>query len=292
MKTRPTEQVPGYYRCRIGDIVVTALNDGALAEPADVLTGIDAAGAAAILTAAFRPPTPLITVNAFLVQTPAHSVLIDTGCGNKMGPTVGRVAANLAAAGVDAADIDLVLLTHLHPDHVNGLLTVDGSAAFPEAKVMVHAADAAVFLSEEVAAGAPDAAKPVFAMARAAIAPYADRFATFDEGEIVPGITVVKLPGHSPGHSGFRIADGGESLLVWGDIAHVPDLQSRRPDVGMVFDADPDLAIRTRRAVFAEAASTRELVAGMHLLFPGFAHVLAEDDAYRLVPIMWSSHLA
>jgi glyoxylase-like metal-dependent hydrolase (beta-lactamase superfamily II) len=141
-------------------------------------------------------------------------------------------------------------------------------------------------MSKLTARSGSGASKP----ASAAVAPYADRFATFDEGEIVPGITVVKLPGHSPGHSGFRIADGGQSLLVWGGIAHVPDL--RRPDVGMVFDADPDLAIRTRRAVFAEAASTRELVAGMHLLFPGFAHVLAEDDAYRLVPIMWSSNLA
>ncbi len=288
MKTRA--QAPGYYRCKVGDIVVTALNDGALAEPADVLTGIDAAGAAAILTGAFRPPAPLITVNAFLIETPDRTVLLDTGCGNRMGPTAGRMAANLAAAGIAAADVDLVLLTHLHPDHVNGLLTADGGAAFPRAKVMVHAADAAVFLSEVVAAGAPDAAKPVFAMAQAAIAPYADRFATFEDGAVVPGITVVPLPGHSPGHSGFRIADGGESLLVWGDVVHVPDLQSPRPDVGMVFDADPDLAIRTRRAAFAQAAETRELVAGMHLLFPGFAHVQADGDAFRLAPIMWSAN--
>jgi hypothetical protein len=126
MKTRA--QAPGYYRCKVGDIVVTALNDGALAEPADVLTGIDAAGAAAILTGAFRPPAPLITVNAFLIETPDRTVLLDTGCGNRMGPTAGRMAANLAAAGIAAADVDLVLLTHLHPDHVNGLLTADGGA--------------------------------------------------------------------------------------------------------------------------------------------------------------------
>src|SRR5207249_11539918 len=134
-------------------------------------------------------------------------------------------------------------LSHLHPDHVNGLLTLDGGAAFPKAKVMVHAADATVFLNAEIAQNAPDEAKPVFVMARAAIAPYGDRFDLFEGGEVVSGITVIPLPGHSPGHSGFRIQDGGQSLLRWGDVTHVPDLQSRRPDVGVIFDADPDLAM-------------------------------------------------
>jgi glyoxylase-like metal-dependent hydrolase (beta-lactamase superfamily II) len=287
----PTDQAPGFHRHRIGGFVVTALNDGQLMEGPEVLSGLDAAEVAALLTAAFRPPTPVLTVNGFLVQTPTQTVLIDTGCGGKMGPNVGRLAANLASAGVTPEEVDLVLLTHLHPDHVNGLLTPDGTAAFPNARVMVHAADAGLFLDAAIAENVPDAAKPVFAMARAAIAPYADRFTTFEGGEPAPGITVVPLPGHSPGHSGFRIADGGQSLLIWGDVAHVPDLQSRRPDIGMVFDADPQQATRTRLAAFAEAAASRELVAGMHLLFPGFAHVAKDGDAYRLVPLMWSPSL-
>ena len=288
----PTHQAPGFYRHRIGGFVVTALNDGVLLEGLEVLRGIAPADATAVLTEAFRPPTPVLTVNAFLVQTPTQTVLIDTGCGGRMGPATGRLAANLAAAGVAPEAIDLVLLTHLHPDHVNGLLAADGAAAFINARVMAHSAEAALFLDAAIAETVPDAVKPVFAMARAAIAPYADRFTTFEAGELAPGITVVPLPGHSPGHSGFRIADDGQSLLIWGDVAHVPDLQSRRPDVGMVFDADPDLATHTRRAALAQAAASRELVAGMHLLFPGLAHVASDGDGYRLVPLMWSPTLS
>ncbi|MDB5402312.1 MAG: beta-lactamase [Rhodopila sp.] len=287
MKTLLTEQAPGYYRHRMGDIVVTALNDGSLAKPAEILSGIDPAGAAAILRAEFRPETPVITVNAFLVQTPDLTVLIDAGCGTKMGPTVGRMAANLHAAGLDPAEIDLVLLTH--PDHVNGLLTADGSPAFGHARIMAHAADAAFFLSEAAAARAPEPAKPVFAMARAALAPYGERFSTCEGGEVAPGITAVPLPGHSPGHCGFRVVGAGQSLLIWGDIVHVPDLQCRRPEVGLVFDDDPTLAAATRRQALTAAAEARELVAGMHLLFPGFAHVTAEGGAFRSVPLMWSA---
>jgi glyoxylase-like metal-dependent hydrolase (beta-lactamase superfamily II) len=291
MKMLPTAQAPGFYRHRIGEIVVTALNDGVLVETTGVLRGIAPKAAAAMLENAFRPAALTLTINAFLVQSGGMTVLIDTGCAGKMGPGAGHLAANLAAAGVAPEDVDLVLLTHLHPDHVNGLLTASGEAAFAHARVMAHAADAAVFLSEAVAANVPDEAKPVFAMARAAIAPYGDRFSTFNDGEVAPGIAAVPLPGHSPGHCGFRIADGGQTLLIWGDVVHVPDLQAELPDIGMVFDADADLAIATRRRAFADAAATRELVAGMHLLFPGFAHVAVSGEGYRLVPPMWSPAL-
>jgi glyoxylase-like metal-dependent hydrolase (beta-lactamase superfamily II) len=120
------------------------------------------------------------------------------------------------------------------------------------------------------------------------VAPYGERFSTFEGGEITAGITVVPLPGHTPGHSGFRIHDGGHSLLIWGDVSHVPDLQSRRPDVGMVFDADPVEARATRRAAFVAAADSGELIGGMHLLFPGFIHVARDGDVFRFVPLMWS----
>jgi glyoxylase-like metal-dependent hydrolase (beta-lactamase superfamily II) len=282
-------QAPGFYRRAVGDILVTSLNDGMLAESVAVLQGIDGDAAAALLVEAFLPPAPVISVNAFLLQTPQSCILVDAGCGNGMGPGGGRLAANLQAAGVAPADIDIVLLTHMHPDHVGGLLAPDGQPAFPRARIGVPQADAAVFLDASIAASAPEPARPVFAMARAVAAAYGDRFAPFSgQPELIPGVTAVAMPGHSPGHTGYRVASRGDSMLIWGDIVHVPAIQAPRPQVGMIFDADPALAERNRRDAMAAAAQSRELIAGMHLPFPGFAYVSTAGSGFALVPILWS----
>jgi glyoxylase-like metal-dependent hydrolase (beta-lactamase superfamily II) len=288
-----SEQVPGFYRHAIGDITVTAFNDGVLKAGPEVLLGIDAETAAALLIEAFLPPRPVITVSAFMVQSGGVSALIDAGAGGGMGPEAGRLAANLTSAGVSPGDIDLVLVTHMHPDHIGGLLDAGGGAVFPRARILVSKSDAAVFLDPAIAERVPDEAKPVFAAARALEAAYAGRFETFDGvAEVMLGVSPVSLPGHSPGHTGYRITSGGETLLIWGDVVHVPGLQFRRPEVGMVFDADAALAQQTRRDAFAAAARSRELVGGMHLPFPPLGHVAVGGDAFRWVPVLWNPTLA
>jgi glyoxylase-like metal-dependent hydrolase (beta-lactamase superfamily II) len=278
-------QAPGFYRHMLGAVTVTALNDGLLTESAAVLSGIEPDAVAAALAAAFLPPEPRITVNAFLVQCGGQAILIDAGCGDGMGQGAGRLGANLAHAGVAPHEVDLILLTHMHPDHVGGLLDARGAAAFPRARLLVPDADAAVFLDAALAQRVPDAAKPVFAKAQAVAAAYAGRLERFaGDAELAPGIRPVPLPGHSPGHTGYRIAD---ELLIWGDVVHVPGVQFGRPEVGVVFDADPALAQRTRLDTLASVARGRTLVGGMHMPFPGLAHVAAEGAAYRPVPILW-----
>ena len=279
-------QQPTVATHSVGSMLVTSLADGFLHEGTEVLRGIDGDEAARLLGATSQPFRMTLTVNAFLIRNGGRLTLIDAGCGNGMGADAGRLADGLQAAGVAPNEIGLVLLTHMHPDHIGGLLGPDGTARFPRARVLVPSADAAVFLSEQIAATVPDQVKPVFAGARAVATAYAGRFETFDAGQPVePGITPVPLPGHSPGHTGYRIADGGQALLIWGDVVHVPELQCARPEVGMVFDADFDLAQRTRRDAFAAAAASGEAVAGMHMPFPGFAHVAEAGQGYALHPI-------
>ena len=207
-----------------------------------------------------------------------------------MGPALGLVPANLAAAGVDPGEVDLVLLTHLHPDHT-GALTKDGEAVFANAELALAEAEAGFWLDEPNMAKAGEDKRSYFKSAQAAVKPYRDRMRMLGSGVAAPGITPVPLHGHTPGHTGYRIDDGGDSLLIWGDIMHVPDVQSVRPEVGMVFDNDPEQADETRRRLLDMVASERMAIAGMHLHFPAFSHLARAGEAYALVPETWQGEV-
>ena len=281
-----TEQAPGFYRRRVGDHLVTAINDGFIDIPLAALMRIDGDEASGMLMQKFRRASPRSSVNAYLVQGGGRTVLIDTGSGNGMGPTMGRLVANLESAGVRPGDVDLVLLTHLHPDHSGGLATPSGTAVFEQAELAVGEADARFWLDQD-AANVPEGLRPYVLGAQASAAPYSSRLRRLKAESAAPGITPVPLPGHTPGHAGYRIGDGPDALLIWGDVMHVPDVQAPRPEVGVVFDIDPEQAVVTRRRVLEMVSSERLAVAGMHLHFPGFAHVVQEGAGYVVVPETW-----
>lgn len=278
---------PGFHRKVFGDTVVTALSDGYLTLPNEALLGIDPADAVALLQAARPGPAPRSSVNAFLVQSGGRTVLVDAGAGAKAYPTLGRLPDSLAAAGVSPGDVDAVVMTHLHIDHWGGLTAADGAATFPRAELVIPEAEAAYWLDGATAGAAPDEAKPRFAGAQAAVAPYRDRLRTFAGAEAMPGLHAVPLPGHSPGHTGYLVEGGGKRLLIWGDVMHVPDVQAPRPDVGVMFDTEPAAAMATRRRALDMAVADDLMVAGMHLHFPAFSRVVRAGEGYAVVPELW-----
>lgn len=285
-------QVPGVYHRRVGDVVVTALLDGQISGSLAVVRGIAEAEAAALLEEAGRPLPRLSSINAFLVRRNGRTALIDTGSGAAMGASAGKLQQSLAAAGVDAASVDTVLLTHMHPDHSNGLADGAGAALFPNAELVLHAAEYEHWHDDAaMARAAPAARTSGFEAARAQAAPYRGRIRLHEGGAVWPGVTAVPMPGHTPGHSGYRIDDGDARLLVWGDIVHIPEVQVPRPEATVVYDLDPAMAAATRRLVFDMVATERLPVAGMHMHFPGFLRLRRKNGEFVLLPEFWDAML-
>ncbi len=282
-------QVPGYYRMALGNIEVTALFDGATQLDPKLLKNTSAQEVAKLHARMFvKGPTMQIAVNAYLINSGGKLVLVDAGAAKVLGPKLGQIVTNLKAAGHTPEQVDVVLLTHLHGDHVAGLVDAEGKAVFANAQIWSAKADNDFWLSEEIAAKAPKEFQPFFKMARDAAAPYLKigQWKTYaTDQELLPGIASVAANGHTPGHSGYLVGTGEDRLLIWGDIVHNHAVQFARPQVAIEYDNDPKAAVATRKAIFAKAAREKLLVAGMHLPFPGIGHVRKEASGYSWVPI-------
>jgi glyoxylase-like metal-dependent hydrolase (beta-lactamase superfamily II) len=292
MAKPPQQQIAGVYHRRIGDIVVTAISDGFLDGTLEVLRNIDHEEARQILAANFRPARRT-AVNAFLIHSAGRLALIETGSGNYMQPTAGKVLANVKAAGVDPADIDAVLLTHMHPDHSAGLTDMStGRPNYPNAELVMHENEPRHWFDDALMARGNDRQKKLFFQAgREQVTPYKDRWRLFKAGEVFPGVTAIPRHGHTPGHTTFMVSSGNAQLLIWGDTVHVPEVQTARPEVCMDFDTDKDAAAASRRQVFDMVATDRLLVTGMHLHFPGFSHLVRRGSGYQLLPAAWEQQL-
>ena len=288
----PAAQVPGVYHRRTGDIVVTAISDGYLDGAYEFMRDITPQDAERILKDAHRPAPPRISINCFVIHSAGRVALMETGSGNSMGPTLGKMPQNLAAAGIDTKSIDTILLTHMHPDHSNGLTDEHGAAKFPHIELVVAERDVAHWFDDAAMARATERQQMrFFRWAREQIAPYQNQRRDA-KGEVFPGVTAEPIPGHTPGHTAYRIASKGEQLLIWGDIVHIPDIQTRRPDVYMEPDVDGPAAIAMRKRVFDMVTTDRLLAAGMHMHFPGFLNLNRRPNGgYELVPEIWQQAL-
>ena len=284
-------QVPGYYRAALGDLEITALYDGYVDLGANLLLGASKADVQRLLARQFLAGEKVQTaVNAYLINAGGKLILVDAGAAKAFGPTLGFVGEQLRAAGYAPEQVDVVLLTHLHADHVAGVLTPDGKPLFPNAEIHVAQTEADFWLSDENAAKAPKDFKPFFELARKSVAPYqaAGKFKTFSGEADFGGIKAVPSNGHTPGHTSYLVESKGQRLLILGDAVHSHAVQFAHPEVAIEFDADKKAAIAARKQLFAWAAKDKLLVSGMHLPFPGLGHVRAEAKGFAWVPVEYS----
>ena len=268
-------QVEGVARQKVGSLEVVALLDGRIPLAPGVFSGATDEEIAALIGTG--PVDGYI--NAFAVIGPDGPVLIDAGAGALTGPTAGKLASLMASANIDPAAVTHFYATHIHPDHIGGLVG-ENALALPNAQMVVHENEQAFWTNDDVMKQAGDQAAPFFQAARGALASFGDRVATFT-GEEVPGpLAAMELFGHTPGHVGYRVADGDAQMLVWGDIIHAPALQFPRPDITIAFDVDASAAEATRKRVLDMAVADNVTVAGMHLVFPAIGQVEKKGDAY------------
>ena len=293
------DQAPGFYRLKVGDLEVTALYDGTGVFDPHWLNGTKAM-MDGVVTGLQEDPHMLDIVDmGFLVNTGKQVILIDAGAGTWWGGgALGRLAGSLRSAGYTPEEVDIVLLTHLHSDHVGGLTTQDGKRVFPNADIYVAKAESDFWLSPEIAAKAPKDAQPFFQSAQAIAAPYitAGKWHTLSGSEpIVNGMQLVALPGHTPGLTGYEFSSKGQQILFWGDIVHAQRVQLHHPEVTTIFDTDQTAAAATRHQLLSKLAREGVLIATPHTSsFPPLGRLREEGNGYSWVPVVftdqWDEH--
>ena len=269
--------LPGPLSRKIGNVEVTAVSDGVLNANFDnFITASDPDS-----VAQFRKGPISLAVNSYLLRSNGKRILVDAGSGNTLGPTLGKLPENLRAIGVAPETVDIVLLTHIHSDHSNGLVDAEGRPNFPNAEILVHADDLRFWVKREPEAADSEFIRRTAQQARHSFAPYGDRVRAITGGEPLPGISAHPQPGHTYGHTGWLVSSGNETLLIWGDIVHMSAFQFARPDALLSFDLDPQAAARSRARVFDWVTTDRIRVAGAHLDSPGIGYVSRDGSGYR-----------
>jgi len=292
------DQAPGFFRLKVGDLEVTALYDGTGVFNPDWLNGTKTTMDRVAKALVEDPHMLDVADTGFLVNTGKQLILVDAGAGTWWGGgAMGRLAGSLRSAGYKPEEVDIILVTHLHSDHIGGLTTQDGKRVFPNANVFVAKAESDFWLSPEIAAQAPKDVKPLFESAQAIAAPYikAGKWHTFSGSEpIVDGMQLVPLPGHTPGHTGYEFSSQGQKILFWGDTIHALRVQLQHPEVTAIFDIDQTVAAATRAEWLAKLAREDVLIAGPHMNFPALGRLREEGSGYSWVPVVftdqWDQH--
>jgi glyoxylase-like metal-dependent hydrolase (beta-lactamase superfamily II) len=280
----------GWYRYKVGDVEVTAIHDGFAMRPLEgFVRNAELADVKKAMADAFLPEGALpITFTTLVLKTGGKTVLIDTGNGNSGAPTANRWMTNFKAAGFDPAQVDTVVISHFHGDHINGLRLKDGTAVFPKAEVLVPEAEWAFWMDDGKMSAAPDGQKPAFQNVRRVFEPMKKDVKPFADGkEVAPGVTAASAPGHTPGHSAFMLSSGSGKLMIVSDITNHPALFVRNPNWAAVFDMDAEQARQTRVKMLDMAAAEKAQLAFYHAPFPATGFVQKDGSGYRFVPVQW-----
>lgn len=287
-----TAQAPGFYRYKVGDLELTAIHDGFYLRPLEGLIANAPMEAVKEATAAAYMPADRITIpfTTTVINTGSKLVLIDTGNGDTTVGTSGKWMANFRAAGFTPEQVDTVIISHFHGDHINGVRLKDGTAVFPNAEIMVPAAEWAYWMDDAKMAAAPEGMKGGFANVRRVFGPVAKNVMQYSpDKEIITGVTTIAAPGHTPGHTAYAVTSGGGRVMLLSDTTNSPLVFARNPDWHGVFDMDGPMAQATRHRMLDIAASERMQVAFYHAPFPATGHIVRAGAGYDFVPLAWSS---
>ena len=265
---------------KIGSVKVTVLEDGYLNLPKEVLKNISPDIEKTLIDNA-ESDLVLSNINTFLVEQNNQKLLVDAGCRDIFGPTCGFFPEQLEKAGTNPEEITDLFFTHLHPDHVGGAITKDGNPVFVNASVKIPEKEIDFWNRddfEDVEANGKSFAD----LAKSLLNAYEGKvISVSNEAEIIKNVHVVDLPGHTPGHSGFRIDDANESFINLGDILHVPNIQLENPNISLLFDVDMEQGLKTRKKLFDMVSTDKLLCSGGHMLAPKFGYIEKSGTGYK-----------
>ena len=288
------KQAPSVYRYKVGDFEVTALNEGVVrnATPANMAVNKTLPDVQKALGDAFLPTDHVINqFNTIVVNTGRNLVLIDSGFGDNGPPTGNNLLSNMSAAGIDPKNIDTILVSHFHGDHISGIRAKGGAANFPNAEIMVPSGEWQFWNDASNQAKVIDNFKPGFANVKRVFDPVAKDVKQFEHGkELVAGITAVDSRGHSPGHTAFLVASGNGKLLVTSDTVN-HQILIRNPDWSLWADMDAAMAITARKKLLDMAAADKMQIAAYHLPFPSTGFIAKQGNGYEFHPAYWQPSL-
>jgi glyoxylase-like metal-dependent hydrolase (beta-lactamase superfamily II) len=284
-------QAPGFYRYKVGSYECTQVTDG-IAQfpmPNGFVKNASKEDVAKALESVYLPGDKMtVPFNPMVVNTGSKLIVIDTGYSDKGAKTTGQFHKNLAAAGIDRKAVDIVIISHFHPDHINGLVDSAGASAFPNAEIKVPTVESAFWMDDGNMAKAQGGLAGAFKNVRRVMGVVTKQITKYEwNKEVTSGITSIATPGHTPGHTSFVMASGNSKLLVQSDVTNNPFLFLRHPNWHVVYDMDGAKAEETRRKFYDMASADKMLIAGFHFPFPSLGHVEKDGTDYRLVPAVW-----
>jgi glyoxylase-like metal-dependent hydrolase (beta-lactamase superfamily II) len=267
---------------RVGDVEVQGISDGILKTSLDLVIGMERA-VADKLVGGTADGSLYIPVNNFLIRRDGKTIMIDAGAGNTMQPTLGKLPDNLRAVGVEPGAVTHIVMTHLHPDHANGLVDDDGLPHYPNAEIVVHETEADFWMRPH-GANDPDRVKGNRARTAINLKPYLDRIRRVRDGEEYLGFAPVLAPGHTPGHTCWLLAAAGGGFMAFGDVVHLSAIQISHPEAALAYDLDKNQAIQSRKRILDMAATERLAIAGAHVNAPGFGYVVRKGASFAFEP--------
>ncbi|MCU0535209.1 MAG: MBL fold metallo-hydrolase [Hydrococcus sp. Prado102] len=282
-----------FYRFKLGDFQMTSIGDGVLDVPAKLFAGnASPAQLSEVLQQGFQGEMLTLNCNILLVDTGTQKVLIDSGSGFLTEPTAGKLIGNLQTLQIQPTDIDAIIITHAHADHVGGLLDKSGALAFPQARYFVSKAEYDFWTNPQVDLSniqVDEKTKQQFiSAAQKCLGAIKERVTRFEREEILPGFSAIPAPGHTAGQVAIRIVSGNASMIHTADVVHTHTINLWNPSWQPIFDAAPDQAAKTRQEILSAIASKRQLMYAYHFPFPGIGYLRPRlGGGFEWEPVNW-----